>query len=316
MKILRVTLYALVSVLSSCVADRYVSISANYPPSITFNANHTTILVINTFDFGQLNLKSEKKLATIKGGAYASINYAVVKLSQLPNVRLINLTDSNRVYLTTDSLNVLTKKYNADYILALNTFNAFFDADNFQTYNSDKKETVKTADYSMKVIAKYTLYDKDGEVYKQLNGFTRDYHSTEQVPGVLLATALGPGVKNNSSVVNQSAIHATDNALQCFFVSTTVRNRKLYSKGNFNDIASEIVANNFSRADSLLRPLLNDADADLSAKAAYDLAVICEAKGDIKGAREMAQLSIEKSDNTNARILLDELAGNVIASTP
>jgi len=304
-------------VIASCGVENYVTIADNHAATIVFDKDSTKILVVNTFNFDRLNLKSAKKLDVVKGGAYASINYAASRLKQLKGVSIIYIPDSNHTATSVDSLSMLAARYHADYILALNNFQAYFDADNIQSHDSNtgKKDAYKTADFSIKLTANYILYDKNASVYKQLNGFVSDFQSTEEVPNALLAGLVGPGIKGNSQVVNQSAIHATDVALQGFFAYTSTRSRSLYNNDDLHAAVEEITANNFDKADSLLRPFLANEDTGLAAKAAYDLAVVYEAKGNFKVAVEMAQLSVEKENNSKARILLGDL-NTTIAAVP
>jgi tetratricopeptide (TPR) repeat protein len=222
---------------------------------------------------------------------------------------VINLTDTNHTVIAIDSIHKLIERYHADYILALDYFNAGFDADNFQDHvdESNKNKTYKTADYNLKVTANYNLYDSSGNVFKHLNGSASDFKATQQIPGTLLAGLFAPGIKSNASNVDLSGIHATDDALRVLFAYTTTKSRALYNNEELGEAVAEIRSNNFSKADSLLKPLIQSQDKRLAAKAAYNLAVVYEAQGNIKAAIAMAQTSLDKNDNNKARILLDEI---------
>ncbi|MBW4888840.1 hypothetical protein KXQ82_03910 [Mucilaginibacter sp. HMF5004] len=303
-------LFIFMVVTVSCSVDSYLSTTKNHDPEINFKDEPTKILVVNTFDFGRLGLNNQKKLDVMKNGAYTSINYAGTRLKILKGITVISLADSNHMVISIDSLSKLITKYHADYVLALDEFYAGFDADNIQDHQdgADKKKTYKTADYSMKVTANYKLYDKSGNVYKLLKGRASDFKTTQEIPGAFWASLFGPGVKNNGANVDQSAIHATDDALRPFFGYVTTKSRPLYSNDELSEAVGEITSGNFSKADSLLKPLIYGADQKLAAKAAYNLAVVYEAQGNIKAAMDMVQLSIGKDDNSKANTLLSELS--------
>ena len=315
MKPLNIVLISVVLIISSCSVDQYVSISTNHPATSAFNADSTVIAVVNGFDFGQLNLHNKKKLSVIKGGAYASINYAETLLQRLHGVKTIDLAhDSDYVALDSASLRTLAAKYRADYILALTTFNAGFNSTNYQTTSTQHGHDKKTVDYTMNVTTNYTLYDRNGNIYKPLNSSVSDYNSTSEVSSFWLADVFGPGVKGNSTKVDSSVIHATQAALQSFFAYTSTINRPIYADKDLKEAADEITNRNFKKADSLLQPLLDNEDAKLAAKAAYNLAVMYEAQGDKNKARDMAQLSLDKNNNRNARLMLSDLQGNTNAA--
>ncbi len=300
-------------VLASCNTDRYITINTNVSASVTFKSDSTRILIINGFNFESMGVNNEKKLDVIKDGAYTSLNYAATKLSQLKGVNMINIADTNHLTISIDSMTVVAERYHADYVLVLNKFNAYFGADNFQTRTVEidhKKQVIKTADFNMQVTANYTLFNRDGSVNRQLNGYVSDLTTNREVPGALLVSLSAPSLKSNGPTVNQSAVHATDKALQCFFTYTNNYTRYIYGNNAFESFAGEMAANNFNRADSLLQPMLVSEDPELSSKAAYNKAVIYEAKGDTANAKNMAQKSLDRNDNRLARYLLRELGAN------
>jgi tetratricopeptide (TPR) repeat protein len=302
-------LFLFVCLITSCGVDSYLVTTKNHAPELTLHGDSARILVVNTFDFGRLGLKSQKKLDVIINGGYTSVNYAAARLKTLKGLTVINLTDTNHTVIAVDSIHKLIERYHADYILALDYFNAGFDAENFQDHvdESNKNKTYKTADYSLKVAANYNLYDSGGNVYKHLNGSASDYKTTQQIPGTLLVGLFAPGIRSNASNVDLSGIHATDDALRVLFAYTTTKNRALYNNDELGEAVAEIRSNNFSKADSLLKPLIAGQDKRLAAKAAYNLAVVYEAQGNIKAAVAMAQTSLDKNDNNKARVLLDEI---------
>lgn len=304
----------LVLVLTSCGVYRSVSISKNYPPSVVLNNDSTRILIVNTFDFSQLVSQNSKKRGVIENGALTALNYADTRLQQLHGVRVINLLSSNMLPLTTDSLNLLVAKYHAYYTLALTGFNVDFDADNFQKTTNALGNKVQTADYSMRVSVSYVLYDQLGNAYKKLEGKLSELNSTQEASSVLLAPFFGPTIKRNGTQLQRLAVKATELAMRDVVGYTTTIDRFLYGGDPLESSVEAIKANNFSEADSLLRPKLKDTNVKLAAKAAYNLAVAYEMKGDLTNAVEMAYLSVGLNETQTGLGLLNDLKAKATAA--
>ncbi len=299
MKLLSPLLVIALFFLVSCETPLYVSVPVEYTPRAYFKTDTTTIAIINQFDADALKIGNKKKLAAIKAGAYTATKSAGMQLNQLQHVKTINLVDSADLKPNTDSVKLIAEKYKANYVLVLKNFNAGIGISDINNY---------TTSYGTNVSVNFLLYESNGIYYKKLNGVANDPKSDEPYMGLLAAIVLQPTVGRNKVAINQSAEHAVQNALQDYFPYTITHSRPLHNDDFLMPAVKEILAQNFDKADSLLQPFLQDKDKQHASKAAYNLAVVYEAEGDIDAAADLAQQALTlNSDNRFAADLLRDL---------
>lgn len=298
MKLLSPVLLILLFFLASCETPLYVPVAVEYTPRSYFNKDTTTIVLVNQFDADGLNIANKRKLAAIKAGAFTAIKSAGLVLNQLQHVKTINLADSADFKVNTDSVKLIAQKYKANYVLVLKTYTAgigISEINNYSTY------------YNTNVSVNFLLYQPDGVYYKKLNGAADDPKSEEPYMGLLASLIFQPTVGRNKAAINNSTEHAVQNALQDYFPYTISHNRPLYNDDFLKPAVKEILAQNYDKADSLLRPFLQDKVKERVSKAAYNLAVVYEAEGDVNGAMDMAQQSSDTSNNQFATAILYDL---------
>ncbi len=283
---------------SSCVQFKYLPVPVDYGAKFSFKPDTTTILLINQFDFNKLKINNKRKLDAIKSGAFTATKYAGNRLTQIPHVRVINLVDSATVSTTADSIKDLAAKYNSDYVLALTNFTADIVLSG---------TTSSVAYYNSDVLVNFTLFEGNGIYFRKLAGAVNEPQSQGIYLGLFASLVIHPTVGGNKGSINSSAEHATDIAVQDYFPYTLTHNRLLYNDDLLQPAVSEIFAGHYDKAYNLLLPLTQGADAKLASKAAYNLAVVYEAQGDIDIAMNMAQLSLDKNKNRFATMLLADL---------
>ncbi|RKR80246.1 hypothetical protein BDD43_0342 [Mucilaginibacter gracilis] len=295
--------FALIIVfLSSCSTPSYVDLYITHLPKFTFKNSPAKVLVINLYDASQTGIKNTKKLNVLRNAAYASLNCVVDRLKQFSQVEIINLTEPNNI--TADSIPMLLNKHHAQYILALNYLTANFELDKIDDYGKDK---LKNAQYNINTAVDYTFFNNEGGVISKLSGSSSHHEADMLVTNTFAAVAFGPSIKNNSIAVDNSAIDATGNMLQYFSQYTSIIQRPLYKNDELENAVLAIQARYFERADSILKPMINDKNTRLASKAAYNLSVVYEAMGNTAAARDMATLSLNRNDNWYARAELNAL---------
>lgn len=298
MKLLSPLFVIVLFFLASCQVPLYVAVPVEYTPRAYFKKDTTTIAIINQFDADALKISNKKKLAAIKAGAYTATKSAGMQLSQLQHVKTINLVDSSDFKPNTDSVKLIAQKNKADYVLVLKNFSAGIGI-------SDINNT--TTSYDTNVSVNFLLYESNGVYYKKLNGVANDPKSDEPYMGLLAAIVFQPTVGRNKVAINGSAEHAVQDALQDYFPYTISHNRPLYNDDFLMPAVKEILAQNFNKADSLLQPFLQDNVKQRASKAAYNLAVVYEAEGDIDAALDLAQQSSDLYFNEFATAILKDL---------
>ncbi len=298
MKIFKPAIVVLLLLLSGCAVTQYVNIPLEYSPKLLFKPGNVTVLVVNQYDLSVAKNYTKRKLAALQAGAYSSVKYAETQLKQLPNTKTISLVDSAQFVANTDSIKLLVAKYHADYVLALNKFAASVDlgdVDNSAAY------------YNSNVQVEFVLYESDGVHFKKLNGQAIEAQPETPYAGLLGSLVIHPTVGGSKATINIAAQNATQNALQDYLPYHIMNPRPLYTDEIFGPAVKEILASNFDKADTLLKPFLKDANAVTVSKAAYNLAVVYEGEGDVDLAINMAKLSIKNARNQYAANLLEDL---------
>ncbi len=298
MKLFKPACLIILIFLSACNSFKYLAVPVDYNPKFSFKPDTTTILLINQFDFSKLNANTKRRLDALKSGAFASIKSAQNQLSLLPHVHVINLADSVMLKINPDSIKYLASQYHSDYVLALSHFSA-------DIVLSDVQSSV--AYYNSVVAVSFELYESNGIYSKKLHGAANDPQSSGSYPGFIASLVIHPTVGGNKGAINSTAEHAAQNALQDYFPYTITHNRPLYNDDVLQPLVAQILAGNFDKAYTLSQPFLQDKDPKLASKAAYNLAVVYEAQGDIDIAVNMAQLSMDKNKNAFAATLLEDL---------
>lgn len=267
--------------------------SLNFPAKAFFRPDTNTILLINRADLGKMQL-SLPDMETAAAGAYTALKYAGEQLSQLPHVRIINLTDSLNFSLTTDSVAALANRYHADYTLALV---AYRDSVSFvSTYlNRDY--------YDNMVNLKFTMYLGKGDLYKNLPG-ADTLRSKWRVREIIATEQAHQTVDLGKDYIIGASENAAFNALRDYLPYNETESRPLYANAKLAPVANAIMAGRLDQAIQLSQPLLNDVNPVVASQAAYNLAVVYESQGDLDKAMNMAELAISKSKSRYAGALI------------
>lgn len=296
MKFLKPVCFILLLLLCSCDPMRYTTVSVQYTPKSYFRTDTTVILLVNHFPNADTNKKQREDL---KASANASLRYAETQLNKLKHVRVINLTDSTTLKINTDSINLLSSKYQAHYVLALKNV----------TSNIDMSGTDSgIAYYQANASASYILYEDNGLYSKKLNG-DGSHNSEKYYAGLFGSLIIHPSHKWELEEMKMAVADATQNALIDYLPYTITHTRPIYHDDLLEPAAQQIMAHNYGKADTLLLSLINHKDRKIASRAAYNLAIVYESVADINSAKEMANLSWQKYNNIYAQQLLSDLNG-------
>jgi hypothetical protein len=298
MKLLKFVCIILLFCCSSCEVLKYTTVNVEYTPRLTLKPGLTTVLLINQFDLSIIKRGTQRKKDAIKAGAIGSLRYAQNQLRQLPNTKVINIADSVDLKVNTDSVKALTEKYHVDYVLALNNFYADID---MAEMNS------ATVSYNRSAEVHFSLFDGSGVFNKKLDGTITEAHSDQPNMGLIATLIFMPSVGGNKQSIITAAEHATQIALQDYLPYTITHQRPVFNDPIFEPAVAQIFAHNYDKADTLLQPILKSTNPEISGKAAYNLAVVYEAQGDINAAVGMAQTGWAKFKNPHLEALLSDL---------
>ena len=283
--------------LCACDPMKYLTVPVNFNPRLAFKPDSTTILIVNQADLNARGYTG-RKLKSLTAGAFTAAKYAATQLGSLPHVKVINLVDSASFTANTDSINTLAAKYHSDYILTLNNFTADISLtalDNASAY------------YGSSVEVDFTLYMGNGGLSKKLKGISNTPQPQSLYLGFMASLVIRPTVGNSKGSIVSAAQDATQIALQDYLPYTQTYVRPVYYDKPLQPAVEQIFTSHFDKAYTLLEPFLKNADPVLASKAAYNLAVVYEAQGDIDIAIGMAQQSLDKNKNDFAASLLSQL---------
>lgn len=294
-------LFALPLFFSACGVMPYTQVTqvtVSYNPKSYFKTDSSTILIVNEADTSQWRSFSAKKQAVFRFAVIGSLQYAYTALSTLPHVRVVKNSDLLGFATHKDSVQVLAKKFNADYVLVLKSLTASIPLDNVDN---------GTAYYKTNVSVAYLLYEANGIYFKKLNGDVSEANSEQPYNGVFASLIIHPTINGNAPLIQTAARHATQNALQDYLPYSITNNRRLYTDAYLQPALQKILTKDFENAEKLLDTIVKSPEPEKASKAAYNLAVVYEAEGDIEDAISLAQLSIDKMKNEYAYSLLTDL---------
>ena len=274
----------------------HFTFSLTFPPKAFLRSDTNIIIIINRVDLNKKQLPASD-VETAKAGAYTALKYAGEQLAQLPHVRVINITDSLNFAINTDSVARLAARYHTDYTLALARYQ-----DTVSFVSTYRKRDY----YDNKVDLKFTMYLGEGDLYKELHG-SDTLRSFWRERDIAAAERTYQKVDLSKDFIISATQSAVLNALADYLPYTETESRPLYAGGKLSPAADAIMNRQFDKARRLSQPFLNDRDAAVVCQAAYNMAVIYEAQGDLDKATSMAQLSLAKSKNVYANSLLTYL---------
>ena len=274
----------------------HFTFSLSFRQKVSLRADTNIILVINRVDLNKKQLPAVD-METAEAGAYTALKYAGEQLAQLQHVHVINITDSLNFVLNTDSVARLAARYHADYTLALMRYE-----DTVSFVSTYRKRDY----YDNKVDLKFTMYLGNGDLYKELHG-SDTLRSFWRVRDIAEAERTYQKVDLSKDFIISATQNAVLNALADYLPYTETESRPLYAGAKLGPAADAIMNRQFDKARRLLQPFLEDRDAAVACQAAYNLAVIYEAQGDLDKATSMAALSIVKSKNVYANSLVNYL---------
>ncbi len=285
MKLFKLIFLLFIAGLTSCNVIQYATVPVDYAPKLIFNPDTTHILLVNkvVYDSTRIN---KRKIAVLKAAAYSAVAGAEKQLKLLPGVKVTSIIDSLPFTANTDSVKHLAADYKANYVLTIDDFNAGIVLDNVQ-YDGNQQ----IAYYNTKAKVDFTLYEKNGIYFKKLKG-----------------TAEEPQENGNRFSISGVARDAALDALKDYLPYTITNSRPLYSGNDaLESSVQQILKGKFDMAYKILNPLIDGKDLKLASKAAYNLAVVYEAQGDIEEALDLAKLSNQKQRNDYATVLIAAL---------
>ncbi|MBC5994411.1 DUF6340 family protein [Pontibacter cellulosilyticus] len=294
--------------LHSCTSVLFIN--TTLPPEVPITNEQWKVVAINRFNPELLSINREKKVDVFALGASEAFYGATEAILKDPTFSLAAI-DTTGDYtaqaagqrLTKEQVQSIHRQYPHHLILTLDNLDAFFEQETVREKDSDGTVT-KTAHYTLHTRTSWTLYDSTGTVLDQAVLSRAELYNSRGVLSGLLA--IGPSMGNAGPVVNKLAWHTGQDYWRRLNPKQINFERLYYSGKDLMPAAHNMAASNWDEAISILTPIAESGSRKNAAKAAYNLAVVHEAKGDIIGAKQWAKQAADKG-NKLALILLPQL---------
>jgi tetratricopeptide (TPR) repeat protein len=287
--------------LTSCSVPQYVTVPVNYGPKMGFSRDSTIIVVANRYRPDSVKIRDYRRISVLKKMAVVSLQTAANQLKYLKGVHIINLVDSINYTVNTDSVKFLAAAHKANYVLVLNDIGAGIYPETVY-YNG-----IPSNYYTTKIKTSLALFESNGIYSKKLAGMA-EVPQDETYSGGFGSLFNKPSYRSSIPAMTAATRDATLDALKDYLPFSISNERPLYADGGaLESSVTQIKAGKFDVAFKILNPLIDGADTKLASKAAYNLAVVYEAQGDIDEALKTAKLSNEKHPNDYAKAIIVDL---------
>lgn len=288
-------LYSLI-ILSGCTTT--VNFTERKLPEINLNDTTNKIGFINLYDADSVFTDKIKNQRIIKSGVTVLTNSILSDLKAEPlfNDDVVSLYRKGRapsllpaVY-NADSVSDICEKYNLDYLLALESYNADFNKEVDVVKNEDGSKT-KTAYFDLEIYAGFTLYDSQGEVMDRRTEKRVMFYKSREVLSAIF-TIYPPLAKAGEEVdilSNDIGRQYMDN----YFISFVPRTLLFYTAKEFKAIKPYLFDDDWESVIEYLIPLTKSSKQNTRRYAAQNLSYVYEIIDD----KEQADFWMKKAKN-------------------
>lgn len=194
------------------------------------------------------------------------------------------------------------RKYPHHLLLTLDHFDTYFEQE-VERQEDEDGDISKTAHYTLVTKSGWALYDSTGTVLDRITlSQNEPYNSRGVISGLL---AIGPAISKAGPVINSLASETGWRYWQRLAPQQVTYVRYYYSNKEFAPAASQMAATNWKEAITLLMPLTENNRRKTAARAAYNLAVVYEAMGQMEEAKHWATIASQKKETLSLLLLSD-----------
>ena len=270
--------------ISSCAS--YVPVQKTLAPEIILPEETADFLFVNRFKPEDLEYNNENKVEVFEIGLD---HYIKGLKSSFDTCRHLSLILSDTIIpshsaheaaynLSVRVVNVLANTYEFDYIFSLDNYRLYFDQE-VEVQENDEGYKSKTAYYDLVLNTYITIYASDGKVIDKLKEERRIFHDQRGVLSGLLA--VGPSMGK----ADENVIKISDELGRLFitkFYPTSISEKRLfYGKKEFAPAYKAFRTRNWEIVERELFQLAKHPDNKIQGRAAYNLAVFYENRGQI-----------------------------------
>ena len=269
----------------------YLQIQKTRPPEITLNDDERSLQFVNFYDYNRLDFDNEERTMVYISGVNQLIEGIKRTFGQNPDFVLfaddslvrgkarVNFEDP----LAPDSVKFFCSKNRTDMLLALEAYDIYYDKDIVVNEDEDGKKS-KTADYYLVVRPGLTLYDKNGNIINSSLLYAEEYIDSRSV--ILLDIAIRPSYAKRKEEIDRMSFDLGTDYINKFYPTDYLESRSFYTGKNFKPIIPYMQQHNWQQAIDMLLPLAASSDPKEARRAAKNLAVAYEGKGDMESAEK------------------------------
>lgn len=284
-------------------------IEASQPPEVAVADHEWKVMALNRYNPALLSFKQEKKTAVFAAGANQAFAGALETVYADDTYQLVAVDSSTfkaavpGQQLSPEQVHALYQRQPFHLLLCLEHFTTYFEQETVREKDEDGSVS-KMAHYTLVARADWALYDSTGAVLDQVSLFDQELYNSRPVLSGLLA--IGPSIGNAGEEVNRLA-RQTGRAYWERLSPKPIRIMRAYYLGKtMQPAAACMAAGKWQDALALLHPITTSTSGKEAGKAAYNLAVVYEAMGNVAEARTWARAALDRG-NKLARTLLADL---------
>ncbi|MDX5423162.1 MAG: DUF6340 family protein [Hymenobacteraceae bacterium] len=307
----RTTIYSLLGLLlalSQVSCTSVLFIESTQPPEVEIAHEQWKVVAINRYNPELLTFKREKKVEVYAEGAREAFTGALDAILLDDTYRLIAadtttyLAQTPEEPLNPEQVRAIYQKHPHHLLLSLDGFDTFFDQETVHARDTDGHVS-KTAHYTLVTKTSWTLFDSTGTVLDQVTLYNEELYNSRAVLSGLLA--IGPSMANAGPEVNRLAWYTGNDYWKRLSPTPVSIIRSYYSNKTMQPAAERMAAGNWANAIQLLRPMTESGSKKEARRAAYNLAVVYEAMGNIREAKVWARYAQERGDRLATYLLPD-----------
>lgn len=267
-------------VLASCGTPYIMQNSLPYKPARELDPPPKNIVLLNSFDVKVQSYrdKKEEQFILLINGA---LHQMAASIEQNSGVGVVVERETVNHPLTDEKLLTdLLDKHDADYIIAIDSFNVYFDQTEVVVTETDDGKS-REAFYDILCFVNYKMMGRQGSD-EMIPVEVQRFHSSRSVLSGLFAA--GPSIVSNHKDATEMTELNTRQFLRTFFPGKDARSRPLYTSKGFKKIPSLLTGGNGVTAREICERETINPDRKVAAKAFYNLAVLAEHDGEYEKA--------------------------------
>lgn len=288
--------------LGACTSDFYFN--GTMPPHVQVNPEQWKVAVIKQFNPAVLDMSRQGKLQAISEGAYFAYDGMLRTVEADDSFVLVHedsLFQEVGGQLMPYDVQALYQKHPHHLLLVLEDFDVHFAKEVEQVYD-EYDDMEKVAHFNLQTTATWAMYDSTGHLLDRSTLTRQSYYDSRTVISGLLA--IGPSYANAIGTVAEQSQQMGADYWSRLYPRQGNFARTLYMNSALNKGVNFIYQRRWDEAITQLQPLTTSESENLSGKAAHNLAVAYELKGNLEEAQKWTYFAKARGAKYSRQLLL------------